>query len=300
MLWLNLTLEINPMGSLKKVLVLGVTGMLGNAMFRVFAGSHGFDVYGSARGVGSREYFDEVIRSRISVGVDTERQDHVVQLFERVRPDVVINCIGLVKQLKEVENPLVALPVNSLLPHRLAGLASLVGARLVHFSTDCVFSGRRGNYSEADVPDALDLYGRSKLLGEVDYENAVTLRTSIIGHELTSAHSLVGWFLAQQGRVNGYTRSVFSGLPSVEVARIVRDYVLPRPLIRGLWHVSGAPISKHDLLVVLKDAYDRRNPIVADDRVVINRSLNSSRFQAETGWQPRPWKDLVSDMSIFG
>ena len=274
--------------------------MLGNAVFRLFSESSDIEVYGTARSAGRLESFDQALRSRISIGVDVERQDHLVRLFDRVRPEIVINCIGLVKQLIEAENPLAALPVNALLPHRLARLASLIGARLVHVSTDCVFTGRQGNYRESDAPDALDLYGRSKLLGEVDYDNAVTLRTSIIGHELASAHSLVGWFLSQQGRVRGFTRAIFSGLPTVELAYLIRDYVIPRPGMRGLWHVSSAPIAKYDLLHLVKRAYGRDNEIVADDRLVIDRSLDSSRFQAETGWRPKSWEALVNTMRLFG
>jgi dTDP-4-dehydrorhamnose reductase len=291
--------SINPFVPTQKILVLGATGMLGNAMFRLFSQSAGFDTQGTARSAASVQHFDEALRPRIHVGVDVEQHDHLVQLFSRVRPDVVINCIGLVKQLAEANDPLAALPINSLLPHRLARLASLVGARLVHVSTDCVFSGRQGSYLETDMPDALDLYGRSKLLGEVDYENAITLRTSIIGHEISSTHSLVGWFLAQQGRVKGYTRAVFSGLPTVELARVIRDHLLPRPDLRGLWHVSAAPITKYDLLKLIKQAYCRSTEIEADDRLVIDRSLDSSRFRSETGWQPKDWSALIDEMKRF-
>lgn len=283
----------------QKVLVLGVTGMLGNAVFRLFSESPGFETHGTARSATGLKHFGTDHRSRISIGVDVEQHDHLVQLFNRVRPGVVINCIGLVKQLAEADDPLAALPINALLPHRLARLASLMEARLVHVSTDCVFTGRQGNYRESDVPDALDLYGRSKLLGEVDYDNAVTLRTSIIGHELTSTKSLVGWFLAQEGRVSGFTRAVFSGLPTVELAKVIRDQVLPRPHLRGLWHVSSDPIGKYDLLQLVKAAFDKSIEIIPDDQLVIDRSLNSSRFRVETGWTPAPWAELVASMRRF-
>lgn len=289
-----------PISSPQKVLVMGVTGMLGSAVFRLFSQSPGLETHGTARSAASLHHFDEALRPRIHVGVDVEQHDHLIQIFGRVRPDVVINCIGLVKQLAEADDPLAALPINALLPHRMARLALLVGARLVHVSTDCVFTGRQGNYRESDVPDALDLYGRSKLLGEVDYDNAVTLRTSIIGQELTGANSLVGWFLAQEGRVSGFTQAVFSGLPTVELARVIRDHVLPRPDMRGLWHLSAAPITKYDLLQLVKCAYGRSNEIVADDRLVIDRSLDSSRFRTVTGWQPKSWVALVDDMHRFG
>lgn len=286
--------------SLQKVLVLGITGMLGNAVFRLLSQSPGFETHGTARSAASFGHFDEALKPYIHVGVDVEQHDHLVQLFSRVRPDVVINCIGLVKQLADADDPLAALPINALLPHRLARLASLAAARLVHISTDCVFSGRHGRYRESDSPDALDLYGRSKLLGEVDEPHAVTLRTSIIGHELVSAHSLVGWFLAQEGRVRGFTRAVFSGLPTVELAKLIRDHVLPHQNLRGLWHVSSDPIAKYDLLQLVKTAYGKSIEIAPDEQLVIDRSLDSTRFRAETGWQPAAWPELVDSMRSFG
>jgi dTDP-4-dehydrorhamnose reductase len=217
-----------------------------------------------------------------------------------VRPEVVVNAVGLVKQLAAADDPLAALPVNAMLPHRLARLCALAGARLVHVSTDCVFAGSRGGNRESDTPDATDLYGLSKLLGEVvDAPHAITLRTSIIGHELGSAHGLVGWFLAQTGRVKGYRRAVFSGLPTVELARVIRDHVLPRPELHGLYHVSAAPIDKDTLLRLVAARYGHAIEIDADDRVVIDRSLDSSRFRAATGYAPPDWPELVARMHAF-
>jgi dTDP-4-dehydrorhamnose reductase len=215
-----------------------------------------------------------------------------------VRPAVVINCIGLVKQLSQADDPLEALPINALLPHRLARLCDVAEARLVHISTDCVFSGKRGQYQESDLPDAGDLYGRSKLLGEVDSPH-LTLRTSIIGHELNSAHGLVDWFLSQQTSVKGFTRAVFSGLPTVELARVVRDHVLTNPELQGLYHVSSAPIAKHDLLHLVARTYDKQIGIEPDDRLVIDRSLDSTRFRERTGYEPPSWQQLVERMHQF-
>lgn len=282
------------------VLVLGASGMLGNAVFRMFAQSPAIDVRGSIRGQDQLRFFAEDQREHIVSGVDVENPDHLLALLDRSRPDVIINCIGLVKQHATASDPLAALPINALLPHRLARAAALIDARLVHVSTDCVFAGTRGNYLESDIPDAYDLYGRSKLLGEVDYPHAVTLRTSIIGHELASARGLVGWFLAQQGRVPGFTRAVFSGLPTVELARVIRDYVIPDDGMHGLYHVSAAPIAKYDLLRLLADAYGRDVEIVADDGLVIDRSLDSSRFRNKTGYQPPSWSALIERMKGFG
>ena len=223
------------------VLVLGASGMLGSAVLQVFAQSRGYAVVGTVRSAAARRLLPEPVRDRVMVGVDVEDFDSLVRVLGQVRPQVVINCIGLVKQLAEADDPLIALPINALLPHRLARLCELMQARLVHMSTDCVFSGAKGAYVEDDSSDANDLYGRSKFLGEVDYPHAVTLRTSIIGHELDSAHGLVGWFLAQQGRVKGYRRAIFSGLPTAVLAGVIRDHVLPHPELRGvhrqdIWH----------------------------------------------------------------
>jgi dTDP-4-dehydrorhamnose reductase len=282
------------------VLVLGASGMLGNAVLRVFAEQPGWDVHGSARSAAALHHFAPPLRERIVTGVDVENPDQLAALLARTRPGLIVNCVGLVKQLAEAEDPLAALPVNALLPHRLARLAGLVGARLVHVSTDCVFSGSRGNYRETDTPDAHDLYGRSKLLGEVDQANAITLRTSIIGHELASAHGLVGWFLAQQGSVRGYTRAVFSGLPTVELARVIRDHVAPRPDLHGLYHVSAAPIAKHDLLQIVARVYGKAIEVQPDARLVIDRSLDSTRFRQATGYEPPDWNELVQRMYRFG
>jgi dTDP-4-dehydrorhamnose reductase len=282
------------------VLVLGAAGMLGNAMLRLFAGSPGIAAWGSVRTAGSARVLSAELRDRVVTGVDVENVDSLARLLAQVRPDVVINCIGLVKQLAEADDPLQAIPINALLPHRLARLCQLAGARLVHVSTDCVFDGRRGLYREEDPADAQDLYGRSKHLGEVDYPNAVTLRTSIIGHELASAHGLVGWFLAQNGPVRGFTRAVFSGLPTVELARVIRDQVLPRPDMHGLYHVSAEPITKYELLRLVAAAYGRDNVINPDDKLVIDRSLDSTRFRQLTGYEPPSWPQLVRTMHEFG
>lgn len=282
-----------------KALVLGSSGMLGNAVTRVLSEDEGLEVWGAVRSAGAKAYFDEGIRERICVGVDVEHQDGLLELFADIKPDIVVNCVGLVKQLEQAEDPLQAIPINALLPHRLARLSALSGARLIHMSTDCVFSGRRGMYTEDDPADASDLYGRSKYMGEVDYPHAVTLRTSIIGHELNGQRSLLNWFLSREGSVKGYTRAIFSGLPTVELARIIRDIVIPRPELRGVYHVSAEAISKHDLLKLIAERYGKQIAIVPDSEVVIDRSLNSERFRAATGYLAPSWSELIDRMHAY-
>lgn len=282
-----------------KVLVLGASGMLGNAMLRVLAEDGQNNVYGTARSGGVKRHFDTTLAEKILPGIDVENADALARVFDEIRPHAVVNCIGLVKQLAAAADPLLALPINSLLPHRLARLCALIGARLVHVSTDCVFDGRKGNYRESDPADAEDLYGKSKFLGEVAYPHTITLRTSIIGRELEGAHGLIGWFLAQQGKVKGYRRAVFSGLPTVELARVVRDFVLPRPDLSGLYHIAAAPIAKYELLKLVAAAYGKAVEIEPDDSVVIDRSLDATRFREATGYVAPPWPELVARMCNF-
>lgn len=282
-----------------KIVILGVTGMLGNAMFRVLSEDAQLDVYGAVRNPESKRFFAPELAAKFITLLNVESDAALEELFTKEKPDVVINCVGLVKQLADAKEPLLAVPMNTLLPHKLAALCKDFGARLVHISTDCVFSGKKGQYVESDFADADDLYGRSKYLGEVDYPHAITLRTSIIGHELSGNRSLVNWFLSQEGPVKGFTKAVFSGLPTVELSRVVRDYVLKQPELHGLYHVAAEPINKFDLLTLVARVYDKQIEINADDAFVIDRSLNAARFHEATGYEPPAWPELIKRMHAF-
>lgn len=282
-----------------RILVLGVSGMLGNTVFRVFAASTNYQIFGSTRSGSVRSAFASELTNRIIIGTDVDNSDSLSLLFAKVRPNIVINCIGLIKQLAEVNDPLQAIPINSLLPHRLARLCQITDARLVHISTDCVFSGSKGNYLETDSSDAKDLYGRSKYLGEVDYPHAITLRTSIIGHELRSTNGLVGWFLAQQGSVNGFTKAIFSGFPAIELAHIIRDFIIPQPQLFGIYQVASEPISKYDLLKLVAQAYDKKIEILPEEKFTLDRSLNANKFKLASGYTPPTWPVLVEKMHKF-
>lgn len=272
--------------------------MLGSACLTTI-GAPGDVVWGTIRSPGGAKLLPEAFRMRLIAGVDASDMDSVARAIETARPDVVINCIGMVKQLSGAKDPLVALPLNALFPHRLAHLCGIARARLIHVSTDCVFSGGEGLRREEDRPDADDLYGVSKRLGEVESDHAITLRTSIIGHELTGAHSLIDWFLGQPGPVKGFTQAVFSGLPTVTLAGVMRDYVVPRPDLHGLYHVSAAPIAKYDLLKLVAQAYGKDVEINPSADLVIDRSLNSDRFREATGWGPPSWRDLITEMHDY-
>ena len=231
-------------------------------------------------------------------GVDALELDSVSNAVERVRPDVVVNAIGIVKQRSAAADPLPSIGVNSLFPHQLAKLCDAAGARLVHFSTDCVFSGRRGEYREEDTPDPVDLYGRSKLLGEVDGPGALTIRTSIIGRELENMTGLLEWFLGNAGgRVKGFTRVTWSGVTTNFLSEIVARLIREGSSLSGIFHVSGPAISKYQLLVWLNDAFGTRTTIEPDDTVVSDRSLVSDRFWSQTGFRRPTWADMVSELA---
>jgi dTDP-4-dehydrorhamnose reductase len=282
-----------------KILILGITGMLGNTLFRYFSKDKKFKVFGTIRGNRAPSSLASNSFGKVVGGIDVENQDSLVRTFAEIKPQIVINCIGIVKQLDAANDPLHAIPINSLLPHRLAILSEATGARLIHISTDCVFSGSEGNYTEDDFPDAYDLYGRSKLLGEVDYPNAITLRTSIIGHELSGNKSLINWFLSQDKKASGFTKAIYSGLPTIELAEVIDKYVIPRPQIHGLYHVSSEPINKYELLKLVRDVYKKDIEIEPSDKLIIDRSLNSERFRNETGYKPPIWSKLVQKMYEF-
>lgn len=290
-------LHLSLLTDLMRVLILGATGMLGSAMYKVFASDPRHETWGTLRAPAGRRFFAEQDRVRLIDNVDVTDHDAMVAVMSRVRPEVVINAVGVVKQLAAANDPLIVLPINAMLPHRLARLCGLLGARMVHISSDCVYSGRGGNYLESDPSDAEDLYGKSKYIGEVhDQRHVITLRTSGIGHELSSANGLLEWFLSQYGRVRGYSRAIYSGLPWVELARVVNDFVLPRPELYGLYHVSAKPISKLDLLKLIAGVYGKEIGIEPDDKVRVDRSLDSMRFTSATGYVAPEWPELVARM----
>ena len=219
-----------------------------------------------------------------------------MQTSHAVQPDIIINCIGVIKQIPSAMDPLKAITLNALFPHRLSIVSQTVGARLIHISTDCVFNGKKGMYTENDQSDAIDLYGRTKFLGEVAYPHCVTLRTSIIGHELNQHRGLLEWFLAQTQTVKGFRKAIYSGFPTIELARIIRDYVMPNPELSGVYNVSSEPISKYDLLRLVAVRYDKAIHIEPYDDFVLDRSLDSTIFREKTDYRYPSWDEMIEMM----
>lgn len=284
--------------AVKRVLILGGTGMLGHLLFRYLSQVENLDVYATARSLqGLSDCFSPGLKAKIrSDTVDADNFDSVIRALASIQPDIVINCIGLIKQIPLAEDPLSAIKVNAQLPHRISLICRTANARLIHISTDCVFDGKKGMYTEKDESNAIDLYGRTKFLGELSYEHCVTLRTSIIGHELKGRHGLIDWFLAQEQSVKGYTRAIYSGFPTIELAKIICDYVIPNPNLSGVYHVSSEPISKYHLLKLVADTYQKEIQIEPYHDMGIDRSLDSSVFRRKTNYTPPSWPQLVELM----
>ena len=279
-----------------RILILGGDGMLGHRLFRHLLLRH------DAR-VTLRRDLAEYAGLGLFDGrnaypfVDVRSTERVLEVLASFRPEAIINAVGIVKQRSEAKHALPSIEINALLPHRLAVLAQAAGARLVHLSTDCVFSGRDGHYAESSPADAEDLYGRSKFLGEVSDLGCITLRTSIIGPELLRKTGLLEWFLAQKGSIRGFKRAIYTGLTTSEMSRIIEMLLERFPDASGVYHVSSDAISKFDLLTLVRDRVGRAVEIVPDETVVCDRSLDSSRFRREFGYSPPAWPAMIAELA---
>lgn len=280
-----------------RVLVIGANGMLGHKLAQRLKVS-GYEVYGSVRTeCGQLGRLEILSKETCFEHIDASRYASVEGLLETLRPDTVINAAGMVKQRREAVRAAATVEINALFPHRLLESAGRFGARLICISTDCVFSGKKGMYTEGDVPDPEDLYGRSKLLGEVTEGNSLTIRTSMIGREIGQSHGLLEWFLSNSGgKVDGFTRAFFNGLTTLELSNVISGVVVPDRSLKGLYHISSEKISKFELLEIINASYGLDIDIHPDAGPEIDRSLDSGRFRAATGYDPPSWKAMVESM----
>ena len=279
-----------------KILIFGASGMVGHRLWLDLGAEH--EVWGTLRSLDSVSGRSEFDLEKACWPVDVLSKPDVEKAVLDVSPDVVINCAGLIKQRPEADDPLLSLQLNSVFPHVLRGTCQKVGARLIQLSTDCVFSGVRGPYRESDTPDAVDLYGRTKLLGEVVSANTISIRTSFIGRELRGNLSLLEWFLSHDGPVRGFRKAFFSGLTTQEFSKVLLEYVIPNESLLGIKHIGGPRISKFELLALIKHGYGIQTEIIPDDEFVIDRSLATEIFENETGYSPPDWKTMIGEMAI--
>lgn len=287
-------------GCIMKILVLGGSGMLGHKMLQTLRRDFPY-CYATLKSGSEIPALAErlaVARESLIPGVDAMDIASIERVVDDIKPDWVINCVGIIKQRAEAKAAIASIAINALLPHRLADLLEHRGARLIHFSTDCVFSGKDGNYLEDSFPDAYDLYGRTKYLGEVAYENSLTLRTSIIGRELSHHRSLLDWFLAQNHKqVRGYRRAFYSGVTTNHLSQVVARIIQETPQLHGVYQVTGNTIHKFDLLTAILDVYGLDIELVPDDSFFCDRSMSGAKFDAATGHRAPAWAELVAEIA---
>ena len=279
-----------------KILILGATGMLGHKLMQIL--SQKYPVTGTVRGNAS-DYANHPILSGLHLlgNISADDLAGIQQVIKQTKPDVMINCIGIVKQLPAAQDPLQSIAINALFPHYLAKICRQNNIRLIHMGTDCVFSGHTGNYSENDLSDAEDLYGKTKFLGEVNYPGCLTIRTSIIGRELSTSHGLLEWFLSQEGKtVPGYKRVIFSGLTIITLSEIISKIISDYPALNGIQQIASEPISKYDLLNLVKKIYGMTITIEPDETFINDRSLNPQKFKKETNITIPSWEYMIDQM----
>lgn len=283
-----------------KVLIIGATGMLGHKIVQTLKNrKNAFDVFATIRNEFAQiERLGFLEKENTFEKIDVENHRALRNIVADLQPDFIVNAAGIIKQLESSKNVVQTLTINSIFPHRLAEIAAENGARVITVSTDCVFRGDKGNYKEEDAADATDLYGKSKNLGELSGEHCLTLRTSIIGREIGTAHSLVEWFLSNRGgRVKGFTEAIYSGFSTIALTELIADLMLEHPRLHGLYHVSSRPISKYDLIRLINEKFDARIEIEPFAEFRIDRSLNSEKFQKQIGYAPPEWEAMIDRMA---
>ncbi len=278
---------------MKRILILGAYGMLGSQIFKTLFHS-GLDVFGTIHGA-KKNIFPKKLEQCLVEDIDVYDFDSVEKIIKTIQPNIVINCIGIVKQKNEscIEN----IYINSLLPHKINSISSNLNFKFIHISTDCVFSGDKGLYIESDYSDARDLYGKSKFLGEPLGENSLTLRTSIIGHEVKKPNfGLLEWILSQEKKVYGYSNAYFSGVTTNELSIFINELIAGEFSIFGLYHISSTRISKYDLLIKIRNQYKLNLEIIPSDELCIDRSLISEKLKLTVGYSAPDWDDMLSTM----
>lgn len=280
-----------------RILILGGDGMLGHQLLAYLKPRHDVKVTLRQDLATYCQYglFDS---GNSFAGIDIRSLERLVEVVADFRPEAVINAVGIVKQRSDAKESIPSLEINALLPHRLAVLCKGVGARLIHLSTDCVFSGKKGKYLESDPSDAEDLYGKTKYLGEVHEANSLTLRTSIIGRELSRHTSLLDWFLSRSGSVKGFTNAIYTGFTTMEMSRIIEKMLMEYPDASGVYQVSSDQINKYELLLLIREKLGLDIEVIPDDVFCCDRSLDSSRFRSDFNYTPPSWPAMIEELRI--
>jgi len=281
-----------------RILVFGITGMLGHVLWLKLQQTH--NTFGTVRRpkeeLRALGPLFEKDNNHIIDNVNADDECAIDKAVALAEPDIVINCVGIIKQVPAAHDPVISIRINSLFPHILAKKCRDRGVRLIHISTDCVFSGKKGLYRETDIPDAEDIYGKTKYLGEVQGSHCLTIRTSLIGREIRGKRNLLEWFLTQRGQIRGYKRAIFSGLTTYVFAGIVKEIVEKYPELSGIYHIASSPVNKYELLVRLKDVYQKDIDVVPDETIIVDRSLDPGKFKRDTSITIPDWDEMLKDL----
>lgn len=282
-----------------RICILGASGMLGHKLWKSLS-VHFPNAYATIRGC--RDDYkkfnlfkndDQVIEK-----IDALNFPDFEKVLDKIKPEIILNCIGITKRREEINNLAVSITLNALFPHQLAAWGAKNNAKVVNFSTDCVFDGKIGHYTEESMTSAGDTYGKTKAIGELKEGNTLTLRSSFIGTELLPGSELLEWFLAQSGIVRGYRNTSYSGFTTLELCRIVEKLLIDFPQARGLYNISSEPISKFDLLMLIKKKMNLDIEIIPDDNFFCDRSLDSSKFRKEFSYTPPTWEKMIDELAI--
>ena len=274
--------------------------MLGHKLVQRLA-AQGLTVFGTMRS----SSLPDTSAARLALGaahkvlpdVDVLRDDALQAAIATADPDVVVNAVGVIKQIDMAKDPVTSISTNALLPHRTAAFCKQRGARLIQFSTDCVFAGHKGPYAENAPTDAEDLYGRSKLLGEVSGTGCLTIRSSIVGRELRGRSSLVEWFLSQRGgQATGFAGALYTGLTTNVMSDLVGKLITDHSGLDGVWHVASEPISKYELLKLVNTHYKLGITLGRDDKFFCDRRLDGRAFGKRTRFIAPSWDTMVAEM----
>lgn len=279
-----------------RVLVVGANGLLGHSVVREL--SPALDVWALTRQPATSSHLlARWLRiDRWIGGIDVRQDEELSQVLTRCRPQIVINCAGVIKQ--RLSSPREMWRLNAEVPHRLAHLTHQVGARLIHVSTDCVFDGARGSNRECDHPNATDLYGMSKAAGEPKGEHVLTIRSSHVGFEVTPGPSLLSWVMSRRGNaVDGYVNAKYSGVSTPTFARALRMLVEMSHPLSGVFHLASGPITKSSLLEMLNSTMRLNLSIIPVAEPKIDRTLDARAFEARTGFRVPTWDDMVSEIA---
>lgn len=279
-----------------KVLVLGAGGMIGHIMYAKLKKT--CDVYGCLRrSIADYNQFKIFDPNKIFDGVDVNDFKNVETILNQLKPDVILNCIGITLRKKEINDLMACIDINSLFPHKLKAWVQNNGAHLIHFSTDCVFNGKNDFYNELSSPSANDTYGKTKYLGEVIGEHCLTIRGSMIGRELYGKSELLEWALSQSGKtILGYKNVSYSGVTTSTMADLIEKIILSGTLLTGLWHVSSMPISKFDLLVKINNAFNLKMKINEESDHCSKKNLNSDKIKKQLGFVCPSWDEMITQL----